>query len=198
MRPSEAASNDQLTAADGRHKTSSRRLGRRRCRAFDRAQPHEDYSFASGGRLCICHGGQPGSAAANEPSTVRLLSSAPSDVGIGNIDQLRHVPAAHSVIGDGERGPNALPTEVHRTSLVPRFFIDTSDQARFIRDEDGIELQDVEAAMNAAADGLCDMARDALPGGESRTFIAIVRNEHGRTLVQTSMSFGVVWMPGGR
>ena len=86
----------------------------------------------------------------------------------------------------------------HRMSLVPRFFIDTSDQARFIRDEDGIEFEDVEAAMNAAADGLSDMARDALPGGESRTFIAIVRDEQGRTLVQTTMSFGVVWMPNGR
>ncbi len=81
---------------------------------------------------------------------------------------------------------------------MPRFFIDTSDQARFIRDEDGLELEDVEAAMNAAAEGLSDMARDALPGGESRTFIAIVRDEHGRTLVQASMSFGVIWMPGGR
>ncbi len=86
----------------------------------------------------------------------------------------------------------------HRTSLVPRFFIDTSDQERFVRDEDGLEFEDVEAAMNAAADCLSYMARDALPGGESRTFIAIVRDEQGRTLVQTTMSFGVVWMPGGR
>ena len=81
---------------------------------------------------------------------------------------------------------------------MPRFFIDSSDQERFVRDEDGLEFEDVEAAMNAAADGLSDMARDALPGGESRTFIAIVRDEQGRTLVQTTMSFGVVWMPGGR
>ena len=78
---------------------------------------------------------------------------------------------------------------------MPRFYIDTSDQSRFVRDADGLEFDDVEAAMNAAAHGLVDMAHDALPGGESRTFIAIVRNEQGNTLVQTSMSFGVVWMP---
>ncbi len=83
-------------------------------------------------------------------------------------------------------------------SLVPRFFIDTSDQQRFVRDEEGLVFGDVEAAMNAAAGGLADMAADALPGGESRTFIAIVRDEQGRTLVQTTMSFGVVWMPAGR
>ncbi len=81
---------------------------------------------------------------------------------------------------------------------VPRFFIDTSDQARFVRDEEGLQFDDVEAAMNAAAGGLSEMAYDVLPGGESRTFLAIVRDAQGRTLVQTSMSFGVVWMPGGR
>ena len=80
-------------------------------------------------------------------------------------------------------------------SLVPRFFIDTSDQERFVRDETGLEFDDVEAAMNAAAEGLAEMARDALPGGEGRTFIAIVRDAQGRTLVQTTMAFSVVWMP---
>ena len=78
---------------------------------------------------------------------------------------------------------------------MPRFYIDTSDQERFVRDLDGLEFADVEAAMNAAADALSDMAHDALPGGEARTFLAIVRDEHGRTLVQATMSFGVTWMP---
>ena len=78
---------------------------------------------------------------------------------------------------------------------MPRFFIDTSDQACFVRDDVGLEFEDVKAAMDASAHGLADMAHDALPGGESRTFIAIVRDEQGNTLVQTTMSFGVVWMP---
>ena len=82
--------------------------------------------------------------------------------------------------------------------FVPRFFIDTSDQDRFVRDEDGLEFEDVEAAMNAAAQGLSDMAHDALPGGENRTFIAVVRDGQGKTLVQTTMTFGVIWMPTGR
>ena len=38
------------------------------------------------------------------------------------------------------------------------------------------------------------MARDELPDGDSRTFIAIVRDEDGRTLVQATMSFSVTWM----
>ena len=46
---------------------------------------------------------------------------------------------------------------------MPRFFIDTSDQKRFVRDEIGIECKDVEAAKTAAVDALPDMARP--PGG---------------------------------
>ena len=72
---------------------------------------------------------------------------------------------------------------------MPRFYIDTSDQEHFVRDEDGYEFPDVEAAKNAAVDALPDMARDELPDGEGRTFIAVVRDEQGRTLVQATMTF---------
>ena len=77
---------------------------------------------------------------------------------------------------------------------MPRFYIDTSDQERFVRDEEGLEFEDIEAAKNAAVDALPDMARDDLPDGDSRTFIAVVRDIHGRTLVQATMAFGVTWM----
>ena len=77
---------------------------------------------------------------------------------------------------------------------MPRFYIDTSDQEHFIRDQEGYEFEDVEAAKTAAVDALPDMARDELPDGDSRTFIAIVRDEQGKTLVQATMSFAVTWM----
>ena len=77
---------------------------------------------------------------------------------------------------------------------MPRFYIDTSDQQYFMRDLEGHDFEDIEAAKNAAVDALPDMARDDLPDGDSRTFIAVVRDETGRTLVQATMSFGVTWM----
>ena len=80
-------------------------------------------------------------------------------------------------------------------SNVPRFHIDTSDQQIYMWDEVGIEFEDVEAAMDAAVEGLSDMARDVLPGGEHRTLLAVVRDDQGNTLCQATMSFGVVWMP---
>ena len=78
---------------------------------------------------------------------------------------------------------------------MPRFYIDTSDQQRYVRDEDGIEFEDVEAATRAAAEGLADMTRDIVLGVENRTLIAIVRDEIGGTWCQATMSFGVTWMP---
>ena len=80
---------------------------------------------------------------------------------------------------------------------MPRFFIDTSDQTHFIRDEVGYEFPDVEAARDAAIDALPDMARDVLPDGDARTFLAVVRDEDGRTLMQATLSLGVVWLTEG-
>ena len=77
---------------------------------------------------------------------------------------------------------------------MPRFYIDTSDQERFVRDQEGYEFADVQAAKNAAVDALPDMARDELPDGDNRTFTAVVRDDQDRTLVQATMSFSVTWM----
>ena len=74
---------------------------------------------------------------------------------------------------------------------MPRFFIDTSDQKRFVRDEIGIECKDVEAAKTAAVDALPDMARQELPDGDDRVFLAIVRAGDGAALLQCALSLTV-------
>jgi hypothetical protein len=74
---------------------------------------------------------------------------------------------------------------------MPRFFIDTADEAHFVRDVVGFECDDVEAAKTAAVSALPDMARDELPDGDRRTFLAIVRDAEGRTLVQASLALAV-------
>ncbi len=94
------------------------------------------------------------------------------------------------IVGAGRAGS----VEAHLGTAMPRFYIDTSDQARFVHDQEGLEFEDVEAAKDAAVDALPDMARDVLPDGDSRTFIAVVRDEKGRTLLQATMSFSVTWM----
>ena len=74
---------------------------------------------------------------------------------------------------------------------MPRFFIDTSDQRRFIRDDVGIVCEDAEAAKTAAVDALPDMARQELPDGDQRMFLAIVRGEDGSALLQCALSLTV-------
>ena len=81
---------------------------------------------------------------------------------------------------------------------MPRFFIDTSDQHVFIRDDVGMEYEDIEAAKTAAVDALPDMARQELPDGDARAFLAVVRDEHGRTLIQATMNFSVAWLTEGK
>ena len=74
---------------------------------------------------------------------------------------------------------------------MPLFFIDTSDEDQFIRDSTGLEFEDLEAAKAAAVDALPDMARDKLPDGDSRAFLAIVRAEDGRSLLQATLTLHV-------
>ena len=74
---------------------------------------------------------------------------------------------------------------------MPRFYIDTSDQNHFVWDDVGKDYFDLEAAKAEAVSALPDMARDELPDGDARTFLAIVRGENGRALLQASLTLSV-------
>lgn len=74
---------------------------------------------------------------------------------------------------------------------MPRFYIDTSDEDQFVQDDTGYEFADVEDAKRAAVDALPDMAREKLPNGDARAFLAIVRGEDGRSLLQASLTLKV-------
>ncbi len=76
---------------------------------------------------------------------------------------------------------------------MPRFFIDTSDGDLSLRDEDGYDLPDMQAARVAAIDALPGMARDKLPDGERRAFRAAVRGADGQLLYTASLCFVGEW-----
>lgn len=63
---------------------------------------------------------------------------------------------------------------------VPRFFFDTDDE--------GQELEGLEAAKVVAQEELPHMARDELPDGDQRTFIVSVRDETGQVVLRASLS----------
>ena len=70
---------------------------------------------------------------------------------------------------------------------MQKFYIDTSDDEFFCRDETGRDYPDVDAAKQAAVGALPDMARDKLPDGDARNFLAIVRGENGGLLLQANL-----------
>ena len=84
----------------------------------------------------------------------------------------------------------------HRTQAMPRYFFDTSDGDKFVKDDKGCDLPDVVAARDAAQAALPDMARDRMPDGEARTFCALVRDEAGTVVYRVALSLIGEWTAG--
>ncbi|QRM34526.1 hypothetical protein JO965_33355 (plasmid) [Microvirga sp. VF16] len=74
---------------------------------------------------------------------------------------------------------------------MPRFFFDTYDGERFVSDEQGQELEDIEAAKIIAQEELPQMAWDELPDGDQRTFIVSVRDGAGQVVIRAALSLVV-------
>lgn len=71
---------------------------------------------------------------------------------------------------------------------MPRFFFDTHDGKRSVRNKAGLELESLEAAKAVARAALADMVRDARTDPDRRTFIVSVTDEAGQVVVRTTLS----------
>ena len=78
---------------------------------------------------------------------------------------------------------------------MPRYFFDTYDGNQFVPDNEGIELQNLDTAKAEAQKALPDLARDALPGDDQKTFIVSVRNEAGQVVLRAALSLIVETAP---
>ena len=76
---------------------------------------------------------------------------------------------------------------------MPRYFFDTDDGDQSFRDDEGLDLPHVEAAREAALDALPDMARDKMPDGDRRTFVATVRDAYGVVVYSATLSLKGEW-----
>jgi hypothetical protein len=74
---------------------------------------------------------------------------------------------------------------------VPRYFFDTSDGAVFIRDREGIELENLEAAKAEATTILLEVAIDELPDSNRRNFVVSVRDKTGQVVLRIALSLAV-------
>ena len=81
---------------------------------------------------------------------------------------------------------------------MARFFFDTYDGTRLISDPEGIVLQSVDMARIEAQKALPDLARDALPDGDQKTFIVSVRDEAGQVVLRAALTLIVEMAPDSR
>jgi len=74
---------------------------------------------------------------------------------------------------------------------MPRYFFDSRNGDHFVRDDEGVELDGIEAARDQATLALRDLAKDAIPKETRREFVIEVRDEAGRQLIRASLWFEV-------
>jgi uncharacterized protein DUF6894 len=80
--------------------------------------------------------------------------------------------------------------------LMPQYFFDTRDGPELLRDEKGVELDGIQQARDEAARGLLDLARDLIPGSESRELAIEVRGRRNVPLLRAALSFEVAVLAG--
>jgi hypothetical protein len=81
---------------------------------------------------------------------------------------------------------------------MARYFFDTRDGADFVRDEEGLELDGLEAAREEATRGLTDLAKEVLPGATRRELAVEVRDQDNHALLKAALQFEVAGPASGR
>jgi hypothetical protein len=71
---------------------------------------------------------------------------------------------------------------------MPRYYFDTDDGERFIKDDEGLDLYGLKEVRLQAQAALADIARDHVPGdGNQRTMTCRVRDKSGTIVLLASL-----------
>jgi hypothetical protein len=71
---------------------------------------------------------------------------------------------------------------------VPRFFIDLHDGSNLVRDKEGFDLPDLDAARAQAARIMTRIAQGIAEGPERQDYVLAVRTEDGTVRLRMRMS----------
>jgi hypothetical protein len=71
---------------------------------------------------------------------------------------------------------------------VPRFYFDTRNDGRTVRDESGFELAGLDAVQDLAVRSLTEIAADELPRSDRRIYGIDVRDEAGEAVLTTELT----------
>jgi hypothetical protein len=74
---------------------------------------------------------------------------------------------------------------------MPRFYFDVREGMRFTPDDEGLELESLDAAEREAATTAAEIGRDRLPKGDARDVTVEVRNEHRQRVLTVTVSMQV-------
>lgn len=74
---------------------------------------------------------------------------------------------------------------------MPRYHFDVTDTGRLTRDEEGLELPNLQEARKEAVAALADMAKDELPDGDHREFVVEVRHGRPEPILRATLSLNV-------
>jgi hypothetical protein len=74
---------------------------------------------------------------------------------------------------------------------VPRFYFDVREDGTVIPDEEGLELESLDAAEREAAVSAVDIGRSQLPHGKVREITVEVKDENGLGLIAATTSLTV-------
>ena len=75
------------------------------------------------------------------------------------------------------------------------YFFDIHDDRRIRVDDVGVELETHEQARSQARQSLSDIASDEIvEGGERRSFLILVRNEHNQPIYTASLNYTGLWL----
>ncbi len=77
---------------------------------------------------------------------------------------------------------------------MPRYYFDTRDDDKFICDDEGVELEDIQAATKAAARSLAEFALEVLPSCNERCLGVDVRDGRQQVLT-TELTYRAVFHP---
>ena len=75
---------------------------------------------------------------------------------------------------------------------MPKYYFDIREKGRFVPEEEGTDLPDMDAAEREAAELAASIGRDRLPSSESRAIIVEARNEHRQRVMTVTASLDIV------
>jgi hypothetical protein len=74
---------------------------------------------------------------------------------------------------------------------MPRYYFDSLDGGPVLLDEEGLELDGIEAARREALSGLADFARDLVPNAKQGRMSVHVRDEVGNVVHRATLIFPI-------